>query len=36
MSGVVLVAASSLAILSLLAFAVSLVASCEIGQGAVT
>jgi len=36
MTGSVLVAASSLAVLSLLAFAVSLVAVCEIGQGAGT
>jgi hypothetical protein len=34
MSGDVLVAAASLAVLSLLAFAVSLFALCEIGQGA--
>jgi hypothetical protein len=36
MSGVVLVVASSLAVLALLAFTVSLVALCEIGQGAGT
>jgi hypothetical protein len=36
MTGVVLVAAASLAVLSLLAFAVSLVALCKIGQGAGT
>jgi hypothetical protein len=33
MTGIVLVAASSLEVLSLLAFAVSLVALCESGQG---
>ena len=36
MTGIVLVVASSLAVLSLLAFAVSLVALCETGQGAGT
>jgi hypothetical protein len=36
MTGSVLVAASSLAVLSLLAFTVSLVALCALGQGAGT